>query len=86
MGNSWLRGRLRRLRLCLRLRGADPAFHLFSRGRSSDARERSLVRLTASLAMPYQRLCRLCRCSRLRRRRFESGRPRFVVALMVAVV
>jgi hypothetical protein len=28
MGNSWLRS-LRRQRLCLRLRGADPAFHPF---------------------------------------------------------
>ena len=30
MGNSWFRSLLRRQRLCLRLRGADPAFHLFA--------------------------------------------------------
>jgi hypothetical protein len=29
MGNSWLRRPTRRQRLCLRLRGAEPAFHFF---------------------------------------------------------
>ena len=54
-------GALRRQRLCLRLRGADPAFHLTFGG--------------------VAQMCIALACQ-ARGRRFESGRPRFVVAVV----
>ena len=74
-------GALRRQRLCLRLRGADPAFHLFPRGRSSDEQsarlsgERPPVRVRSSPLRGGRGVDGSTRGCDPRWRRFEPGRP-----------
>jgi hypothetical protein len=87
MGNSLAPEPTRRQRLCLRLRGADPAFQLTFRGRSSDGQERSLVRREAAGSNPVvpahggRGVDGSTRGCEPRRRRFEPGRPPFSVFL-----
>ena len=51
MGNSWLRSRSKRQRLCLRLREANPAFHL-PLGGVAQRQEHSVVSRGAAGSSP----------------------------------